>query len=432
MVFLDQKILSNSPSWQVLFIILMAVLVRVILFFMFDFSDNLHGGDSGYYLETGRNIMVYGVHGEKEIATFIRAPMYSFFAGIVANISETALFFYIVQSVLFICFSVILYLLLYRYGKRIAFISALLIAMLPFDALLNGRVLSENLVTPFIVLATLLFVYNKNSKATFFVSGMLLGAAALSRDIYLLLPFFFLVAGIFAKIKLRYLGIFLLGATLLIAPWMYRNSQLPSAGIFLSKGIFWPNLWVGTWMGIGDGNWYMTPNYLPPAAIQTFNNGKSPDILLEAWNNRYTSDGVFFKKTVIEHVTNHPLEVIGTMIARHPGLWVGTRSDLMHTYFAKGTPFWYVLKGSFYLLNAMIILFALPGIILVLRSKELPIMLCVPVLYTAMIYFPFYNGETRYSQPVIPILIIFSVYFILWSVEKIKLWSKPKDRIHSP
>src|SRR5687767_8193551 len=79
-------------------IVILAALVRVALFFTFDYQKTLHGGDSGYYLEIGRNIVEHGVHGENAAATFYRPPLYSLFAGLVARVSETAAFFYAVRS----------------------------------------------------------------------------------------------------------------------------------------------------------------------------------------------------------------------------------------------------------------------------------------------------------------------------------------------
>jgi hypothetical protein len=425
MTLFSDAIHTKSSIKQVILLIVIAILIRVVLFFIFDYSQDLNSGDSSYYLETGRNILVYGTHGQNEVATYFRPPFYSVFAGVVASISETALFFYLVQSTLFICFSTIIYFFLVpAIGNKFAFVSALIISASPFDALLNGRVLSENLVTPLIILATFTFIYNKNSKARFFVSGLLLGLTALCRDIYFLLPFFFLVGGLFTKTNFRHLAIFILGFLLIVSPWMYRNSQLPSAGVFLSKGIFWPNLWVGTWMKDNKVIGRLSSSYLPEEASKTYENGNSPKIVLDEWNRRYTSDQLFFKNTVIQYVRNYPLETIQTMFSRHHQLWFGTRSDLVTAFPSKGSFFWYLIKGLLYLFNALLIILALPGMIMAFRKKELPVMLCLPVLYTAVIYFPFYNGETRYSQPVMPILTIFSVYFLLNLLEKIQSHSK--------
>lgn len=424
-LFKDNVSNFNEIFGRILAIVLLSILIRCILFFIFDYAHVLNGGDSSYYLNIGKNIMTYGVHGEKEIPTFFRSPLYSFFVGIVANVAENVILFYFVQSTIFICFSLLVYFLLCRYDNKIAFVSALLISISPFDALLNGRVVSENLVTPLIVLGTLCFIYSKYSLVAFCLSGVLLGALALTRDIYLLLPIFFFVAGIFAKIRLRYLIGFVLGFLVVIAPWTYRNSQLPSGGFYLSKGILWPNLWVGTWVKASDTNWYMQPDYMPPKAIQTFDGKVSPEIIIDAWNNKYDLENqIFFKKATIEYLSSHPLEALSTMIGRHHGLWLGTRSDLIPAYPAKGTLFWYLLKISLYFINAMLIFVGFLGIIISWRTKKLPFLLCIPIFYTIAIYFPFHNGETRYSQPVLPILTIFGVYFIFSLVDTFKLRRK--------
>lgn len=417
MSFLYKLDFSNRVLRQSMSIVLVGIVVRIILFFLFDYSSTLHSGDSSYYLEVGKNIQLYGVHGKENQALFYRPPLYSFFAGFVANLSETAIFFYIVQSLFFILFSLGVYYQLSHYGNKIAFLSAMSIAASPFDALLNGRVLSENLVTPLLVFATLLFASKVKSKKNFFISGALIGAASLCRDIYILLPLFFLAAGIFAKLSLRNLMAFILGFSLLISPWIYRNSTLPSGGFFLSQGNIWPNLWVGTWEKTPNTNWHMTPKNIPIEASKTFNNGNSPEIIFEAWKNW---DQKFFKNIVIEYVENHPTKVFFTMVSRHPGMWMGTRSDLFNAYTDDKTLSWYFLKISFYILNCAIIFLSFGGMIVAYRSLMVPMILLVPVIYTSIIYFPFHNGETRYSQPVIPILIIFCIFFILHCLDEFR------------
>ena len=200
--FKIKKLLSHNVT----IIVISATLVRIFLSFIFDYAGDLYGGDSSYYLETGRSIVEHGVHGPFSIPSFYRPPLYSLFAGIVGSVSETAVLFYFVQSALFIGFSIGVYFLLLRHGTGLAFLSALLIAVSPFDALMNGRVLSENFVTPLLVLATLIFIQADNSKMRFLISGGLLGGAALSRDVYLLLPVVFLLGGFFIeRISWRYL-----------------------------------------------------------------------------------------------------------------------------------------------------------------------------------------------------------------------------------
>jgi len=399
-------------------IVFSAVLIRVILFFGFDYQMDLYGGDSAYYIATGRNIMEHNVHGINSIPSFYRPPLYSLFAGIIASISETAVFFYIIQSVISVSFSVSIYLMLQRYGTKLSFWSALLIGISPFDVLMNGRVLSENLVTPLLVLSLFYFINSDNSKKNYFISGVLMGGVVLSRDIYLLYPAFLLVMGYFMKISYRHLAIFFLGFSLLVLPWTYRNSQLPSGGLFLSKGILWTNLWVGSWERNSDWTRVANPYILPPEALQTFDNGKSPAIIIDAFNKE---DNEFFKKVVITYVLQNPLKVVEAWVVRYPILWLGTRSGLNTSYLPRNSVPWYLLKAIFYLINGLIVIFAIFGFFNTLRTKKLPFLLCIPVIYNALIYIPFHNVEARYTLPVMPILIIYFCFFVLYTKERFKL-----------
>ena len=411
-----EKLLSHNLT----IIVISATLIRIVLYFMFDFASDLHGGDSSYYLETGRSIVERGVHGPFSVPSFYRPPLYSLFAGIVASISEAAVLFYFVQSALFIGFSICVYFLLLRHGTWLAFLSALLIAVSPFDALMNGRVLSENFVTPLLVLGTLIFVHADNSKMRFLISGALLGGAALSRDVYLLLPVVFLLGGFFIeRISWRYLVVFLLGFVLMVSPWVYRNSQMPDGGIFLSKGILWKNLWVGVWERNADWTHMPNPYVPPPEALLTFDSGNSPAADMAKFDS---GDDKFFREVTINYVLNHPLKVIYTWAVRYPLLWFGTRSDLNTSYFIRGEFIWYFMKIAFYIANAALVIFGMIGMIVAMRNSRLPLLLCLPVIYNASIYIPFHNVETRYSLPVLPILCIYFSLFVVIILKK-----KPND-----
>jgi hypothetical protein len=391
-------------------IALYAILVRVILYFIFDFQSDFQGGDSSYFLEVGRNILDNGIHGRNEVPSFIRPPLYSVFTGIVAKFSETAIFFYLVQSVLFIIFSFLVYFLLQKNGLRLAFFSALLIAISPFDAIMNGRVLSENLVTPFLMIGTLVFIYGNESKTKYLLAGALLGCAALTRDIYMLFPFTIILAGFYLKICWRYLLIFFLSFALIVAPWVYRNSQMPGGGLFLSKGILWINLWTGTWEQNAD--WTRMPNaYVPPPeALVTTGAEISSLVVFDALKKQ---DEEFFKKITIKYASEHPIKVINAWVFRYPLLWFGTRSDLNTSYLTTGSLAWYILKIIFYLINAGLICLGILGFLTNLRSRHISFVISFPLIYNSLIYIPLHNVETRYSLPVMPILTIYCIYFLL-------------------
>ena len=55
------------------------LVTRILVSFIFDFSESYTGGDSVYYFEVARNILATGMHITDDGALFVRAPLYSFF-----------------------------------------------------------------------------------------------------------------------------------------------------------------------------------------------------------------------------------------------------------------------------------------------------------------------------------------------------------------
>jgi hypothetical protein len=61
------------------------------------------------------------------------------------------------------------------------------------------------------------------------------------------------------------------------------------------------------------------------------------------------------------------------------------------------------------------------GMIVALRKSKKCYVLTIPILYTALIYFPLNGFENRYSQPVYPLLLIFAGYGISYFKDKFSL-----------
>lgn len=55
--------IGTKNFYELSIIVISAVIVRIIFFGGFNYQIDLYGGDSKYYIETGRNILEYGVHG---------------------------------------------------------------------------------------------------------------------------------------------------------------------------------------------------------------------------------------------------------------------------------------------------------------------------------------------------------------------------------
>ena len=214
---------EKSTTFYVITIIVAGVLVRIALAGLFDFHGDLRGGDSGYYLTVASNIVQYGMHGigDPPVPNYFRAPLYSFFsAGILKLFGESSISFFIAQSSLTISAAVLVFLLLRVDNFKVAVLAAFMVAMSPFDAILNMRVLSETLVA-FLLLLAILLLHRAGSIIDYFFAGLLLALAALTRDIYIFLPFFMIgYLGLRRLASAKLLIFFLFGFALGIFPWI--------------------------------------------------------------------------------------------------------------------------------------------------------------------------------------------------------------------
>jgi hypothetical protein len=95
-------------------------------------------------------------------------------------------------------------------------------------------------------------------------------------------------------------------------------------------------------------------------------------------------------------------------------MWLGTRTDLfVFTIVARDSFAWRAMKITLFALNAAIVcLGAAFGLYALVRRRGERV-LFVPVLYALLVYFPFRNAETRFSQPVLPLLTLLALTALL-------------------
>jgi len=384
---------------------------------IFDFSASYTSGDSGYYFEVARNILESGSHINDSGNPFTRAPFYSFFVAIILFIKDSQLLFFFTQSLLFLIIPVSIYLYLIKFNVKAAFLCSFLICICPFDALYNGRVLAETLVTVFLCTGSIMFLSKR-----WLLSGILLGAAALTRDIYLLLPFLFLIIALFTKINKKSLLIFLTGFLLVISPWVVRNSLEKEGGFFVSDGgILWLNLFIGTYMTSykEDILPIYNPSYVPRVIFEKHNLVITEEELKEKFLNAEENQE-FFREKTLNYMKENPVDLVFTWIKRAPKMWIGTRTDLVNWTIERETSLWYSIKAFFYIMNLIFLSFSLLGFYACLHSQRHLLFLITPIIYNALIYIPFYNIETRFSQPIYPLLLIFSGLGMIYIYQKYK------------
>ena len=384
--------------------ILLFVFIRVFVWRQFDFSYSLFSGDSLYYIDVARNILNLGTHVESSTDFYsYRAPLYSYFlAGLLQlNIEINALNIYIINSLILFSSYLISYLLIKDINPRVSSVIFILLCLSPFDAVYNGRVLAENLLSPFSLLSlVLLLLFHKRAFYGYILPGIFLGFLTLTKDVFLLLPFFIVVFMLIQKSQLKYIALFSLSYCCVISPWIVRNATLPTDSfVGISKGIMWTNIWYGTWLRDDlSFSSAVKSGFIEEDQLGLFN---------EKSENREAEQS-FFRIQTIDNFTNKPLQVIDNWIYRIPKMWVGTRTDLFKMKFDTSSISWYLSKLSFFALNSVVLILVIPLLVFgLMRKDRASFLVSIFTLYLLLIYMPFYNIETRYSQPVLGILILY-------------------------
>ena len=205
---------------------------------------------------------------------------------------------------------------------------------------------------------------------------------------------------LFKKSQLKYIVLFILTYCTVISPWIIRNATLPTDSfVGISQGIFWPNLWVGQWLQDDvQQSSAQSQGFIQKDQIQMFE---------EKWKYK-TQNLDFWREEALSNFKNMPLKILSNWTYRIPKMWIGTRTDLTKMRFDTGSSYWYVSKLSFFAMNIIISILFLTLLILgILKRDRTAYLPAVFIVYLIGIYMPFYNMETRYSQPVLGIMLLY-------------------------
>ena len=394
----------NNRSFSLIILgLILFFAVRLFIWIQFDFAALLGTGDDSYYIDVAQNIINQGEHVSAGHYS-IRAPGYPFFLATLLNLNieiKNSINIYLVQSVLLFITYLISFFIIKSSKPKAASLVFLLLCLSPFDAVYNGRVLSENLLTPLVLTSIVLLLFlHKNKFFGYILPGILLGLLALVKDIFLLLPLFIALFMFFNKTNVKYVAIFLIAYSCTVSPWILRNATLPSDGfIGVSKGIFWTNLWAGTWLR--DDLSYSSAaktGFIEKNQVELFNTKRK----------NMTIEQDFFREAALNNFIHKPFQVLGNWVYRVPKMWIGTRTDLFKMRFETGSSYWYISKLFFFGVNLVIMLIFLALVAVGIAKKDRAAYLSlVFILYSLFIYMPFYNIETRYSQPVFSVMLLY-------------------------
>jgi 4-amino-4-deoxy-L-arabinose transferase-like glycosyltransferase len=375
-------------------------------------------GDARAYSRLAQNMLEHGVFSLSETApylpTAIRPPLYPAFLAAVRWLCGAQVWpVLVLQAVMGLVTALLLASVVSRrWSVRTGRVALVLLMVSPLDAIYFGTLLSETLTA--LMLALVLWLPRRESSwSRWAVAGLALGGLLLARDVYspllLLLPATFVLRH--ERPKRPVLAAVCMGGfcVLAVAPWSLRNTTI-GAPALVSRGNFGFNLWVGTWER--NAGWVTEPLSFPPDAF------RSPEerALLEPLApdmSQYLFRDATFREAAVSRLRDAPAKTISTWLKRSYAPWVGTRTDLVDLRPARGSLLWLVAKSSAFALNALSLGLGLVGFILLLRRRQPVWWLATPVLFSALVYLPFHNTETRYTQPVFPLVLCFAAYAVV-------------------
>ena len=407
-----------------LLILLLSIAIRIFYSSLTDYSGlgPSGQGDQHYYFSTALSIRESTQYLYNGIDSFYRPPLYSYFISLFYSQQDSTWVRNIVfaQSLLTYASSGCFFIALrgiVSFGARLAWLGIWLIS--PFSFFGDSVSLPESVYTSLLLLVLFLcLLVGNHIKHVFFnyilyaLIGALLGVIALTREIFILYPFLLFPTLCYWKgyhflRSLRLLFVTFILMLLTISPWIVRNYQiLPNSPPFISKGISGGSLFTGTWLS-GKNEWTNRYNReLPRKAFEL--TSFDPTFVAAAHKK---GDDETLRKVAIDAIVNHPYKVAMNWLTRCVDMWVGTRSDLITLKIPRHTFPWLLLKTSLFLFNFIILIGSFISIVFYVffqKSRWALLLASLPI-YNFFIYLPFYNIETRYSHPALPVLFLFFV-----------------------
>jgi tetratricopeptide (TPR) repeat protein len=355
---------------------------------------------------------------------FFRAPLYAYFLGMIYAIAGPSLTAAkIIQHAFGALTCSLIFLFADRYfGRRIAVLSGLLSAfnwvfIYHEDELLLDSLLALLSVT---IIWQLLRAADKPSFRAFFIAGLWLGAACITRPNYLaFLPAIFiwlaiLQKGVMGK-ALKYSIYAAAGCLLIILPVTARNIIVGRDAVLIASqgGI---NFYIGNNQH-ADGATAALPEFGPTwqysdaeylAKVETGRLGR------EMKQSEVSS---FFNRKGLRYIVSEPLDWVGLMIKKLDYFWNGFEiSNNQNLYFYRRfAPVTKILPPLFYLISPLSLL----GLYLIARRDRS--LLIIPLfVITYMLTVIAFFVTSRFRLPVLPFLIILASLGVFYLIETIR------------
>jgi len=412
------------------------------IFFIFNYKANGPVElDAASYNTLAQNLLRYKIYSTDggQTHNIRRAPVYPFFIFLIyLFFGEKVIAVQIAQVIL----AVLACLLIYKIGcmvfdRRTAILAAFMAAIHPVFICQSFYLVTELLAIFLITLAVYLALYCMRSHKIvhFILLGLILAITALCRPTVLLLPFFAVSLLLFyynLKKTLRFAFFFLATFAILVGLWTYRNYKL-TGYIIPVQSTGGGNIWLGTYV---PGKGYeenarqeslkLVEHYSKLISIKlqrennAISNPKVPysDIIHYLADKEITRDG-------IKNILNNPFGFIKILPYKFFRLYIGSYcflygikesfGELWHSRnMDKGSYAKLIIKVIIILFSLLIITFALMGLAVNINKTISILPLFILFIYWNL-FFVFFDTMTRYSIPILPILILMAargIYFV--------------------
>jgi 4-amino-4-deoxy-L-arabinose transferase-like glycosyltransferase len=400
-------------------VLLAGVVVRALGFWSIGYRFDV--GDAAGYDLLARNLVENGVFSldtsSPYLPTAIRPPLYPLFLASTYEIfGLSPLPAQLIQLALTLLTPFVIYALMRKLWPRWAYVALWATMLCPFDVFYAGAHLSETLCATLLLVGLALPALRPQQLGAWIAGGVGFGLCILTRDVYLPALVVLIVVATFVP-QARFNAkrwcplTFAIASGLTVVPWTIRNRLVMHETIPVSKGLLGFNLWVGTWER--DGAWVeergKERSHFPEVAYRSDDDHARVRTLLAL---PLADQDRGFMALAIERMKSSPGATVLVWLERVQRPWLGTRSDLFYFWpelLQRGKPFWYLMKASYFALNFAIVGLGLAGMAIKLRSDLRSLWLALPVLMNGAVYLPVHSTETRYTQPVYLLVILFAV-----------------------
>jgi 4-amino-4-deoxy-L-arabinose transferase-like glycosyltransferase len=388
--------MNHSPWRQrVLLIFSVALLIRVA--FVLTLQNGFYFADSVDYSAAAVNLIAHGEIPE----TYRRAPLYPIFlAGVYGLFGQGITTVRIVESVLGACLAVVIALLAKRMlGEPVGVLAGLLWSIYPAAVFIVGLVYPTNITTLLLACALLCITTKTAQEPTqgrVILGGFSYGLVALAVPVALLTVGATALWLAYCLPRRRLLTLlFLLGATLALAPWTIRNLNVHGRFVPVEPRLVESLPWLAATRE--DGTPYQSDEKIQ--AIWDNTDMYATRVLREFW--------YFWELSPNRLKMNRP--------------WLREKLHEQDARIVKETVYGKSWTSIISIISVgPMFLFAVTGTVIMSLNKELRhhlSLLCLTVLSFALGY-SFFWGKMRYRIPVEPYLMILAAYALCqtWSV----------------